>query len=69
MPHMQTLLRGRTLIAAVAAATLAVGGLTLAPSAQAATNPYERGPAPTLVEVERYYSVAAASAACWSWVT
>ncbi|MCY1139877.1 dienelactone hydrolase family protein [Actinoplanes sp. Pm04-4] len=31
---------------------MAVGGVTLVPSAQAATNPFERGPAPTLSSIQ-----------------
>nr|WP_250007486.1 dienelactone hydrolase family protein [Actinoplanes sp. M2I2] len=31
---------------------MAVGGITLVPSAQAATNPFERGPAPTLSSIQ-----------------
>ncbi|WP_280839349.1 alpha/beta hydrolase [Micromonospora sp. A200] len=37
---------------AVAAALAAVGGLAAAPAAQAADNPYERGPAPTVALLE-----------------
>nr|WP_221382149.1 dienelactone hydrolase family protein [Actinoplanes polyasparticus] len=46
------LLRPRNLVGAAAAVTMAVGGVTLVPSAQAATNPFERGPAPTLSSIQ-----------------
>ncbi|WP_438872437.1 bis(hydroxyethyl) terephthalate hydrolase [Paractinoplanes maris] len=46
------LLRARNLVGAAAAVTMAVGGVTLVPSAQAATNPFERGPAPTLSSIQ-----------------
>ena len=42
----------RLLLASVATVGLVVGGLTLIPSAQAATNPFERGPAPTTASIE-----------------
>jgi len=45
-------LRPRNLVGAAAAVTMAVGGVTLVPSAQAATNPFERGPAPTLSSIQ-----------------
>ncbi|WP_438872610.1 bis(hydroxyethyl) terephthalate hydrolase [Paractinoplanes pyxinae] len=45
-------LRLRNLVGAAAAVTMAVGGVTLVPSAQAATNPFERGPAPTLSSIQ-----------------
>jgi predicted dienelactone hydrolase len=44
--------RSRHLFSAVAAATLAVAGVTLVPSADAAANPFERGPAPTTASIE-----------------
>jgi predicted dienelactone hydrolase len=46
------LLSPRNLVGAAAAVTMAVGGVTLVPSAQAATNPFERGPAPTLSSIQ-----------------
>src|SRR5690349_14248019 len=54
MPATQTARRPRLrlLIGGAAAVTMAVGGVTLVPSAQAATNPFERGPAPTLSSIQ-----------------
>jgi predicted dienelactone hydrolase len=45
-------IRVRHLVAAAAATTLGVAGLTLAPSASAAENPFERGPAPSVRSIE-----------------
>ena len=44
--------RARTLFGAAAAVAIAVGGVTLVPNADAATNPFERGPAPTTSSIQ-----------------
>jgi hypothetical protein len=46
------LFRGRTVAGAVLAAALTAGSIALVPSADAATNPFERGPAPTTASIE-----------------
>ncbi|MGK5678228.1 bis(hydroxyethyl) terephthalate hydrolase [Actinoplanes sp. URMC 104] len=45
-------LRARLIVGATAAVATAVGGVTLVPSAEAATNPFERGPAPTVSSIQ-----------------
>ena len=45
-------IRPRHLFSAVAAMALTGAGVALVPSAQAATNPFERGPAPTVSSIE-----------------
>ncbi|GAB2618870.1 lipase [Paractinoplanes abujensis] len=52
MSYTQTAPAVRRLVSAAAALAVAVGGVTLAQSAEAATNPYERGPAPTLSSIQ-----------------
>ena len=46
------LFRGRTVAGAALAAALTAGSIALIPSADAATNPFERGPAPTTTSIE-----------------
>jgi predicted dienelactone hydrolase len=46
------LFRGRTVAGAVVAAALTAASITLVPNADAATNPFERGPAPTRASIE-----------------
>lgn len=45
-------IRPRHLVGAAAAVAIAVGGVTLVPDADAATNPFERGPAPTASSIQ-----------------
>ncbi|MET0414685.1 MAG: alpha/beta hydrolase [Actinoplanes sp.] len=49
---MPSTFRVRHLLAAAAATAIAVTGVTLIPSADAATNPFERGPAPSRSSVQ-----------------
>ena len=46
------MVRTRNLVGALAAAALAVAGLTLVPDARAATNEFERGPAPSRAGIQ-----------------
>jgi predicted dienelactone hydrolase len=46
------LMRGRTVASAALAAALTAGSIALMPNADAATNPFERGPAPTTASIE-----------------
>ena len=46
------LFRGRTMAGAALAAALTAGSIALVPSADAATNPFERGPAPSTASIE-----------------
>jgi predicted dienelactone hydrolase len=51
-PAGRRIFRTRNLVGAATAVAMAVGGVTLVPSAEAATNPYERGPAPTVAGIQ-----------------
>jgi alpha-beta hydrolase superfamily lysophospholipase len=50
--HRRRPLRRRHLVSAVAAVTIGVAGVSVVPAAQAAENPFERGPAPTTASIE-----------------
>jgi predicted dienelactone hydrolase len=50
--HRRRPLRRRHLVSAAAAVTIGVAGVSVMPAAQAAENPFERGPAPTTSSIE-----------------